>query len=391
MALRENQTVGITAACLCTKHLFTTSVQRSTLPLHAWACHCSSCRRVTGALYTTSAPWPGEPPSDELLGDLSRWHFSDKVDLLFCGVCSSPMFWAIKQVNLGIKLAFFTGALRNTNDAKLFEIKNHEFVSSTGDGGASVWLKRLGRDQDDVPRWTGKAGASKPVDPVWPSTEDLRRLREKYMAQSVVAIRCHCGGVDLRLRRDAAHFASTKAENLPFFIDPSSHKMLATFDACDSCRMFFGGDVIHWTFALLRQLDFARLGEASSSFPKTTTELCKAVSDPMKDARLGSLSYFASSPDVQRYFCSRCSASIFYAVDDRPELVDIAVGVLGTEDGARAESFLSWDLGSSIGGEKDVVGGWREEMIRTVRENAEEWRVAMTYAKNWRRVMKENK
>src|SRR5688572_25476860 len=88
----SQETVELTASCLCKNHVFTTSVPSSSLPLEASTCHCTSCRRVSGALYTHDTVWPG--PMDPITSDgLSLYQMTKNVALLFCGQCSSPMFW----------------------------------------------------------------------------------------------------------------------------------------------------------------------------------------------------------------------------------------------------------------------------------------------------------
>uniref|UniRef100_A0A8H7MXZ9 CENP-V/GFA domain-containing protein n=1 Tax=Bionectria ochroleuca TaxID=29856 RepID=A0A8H7MXZ9_BIOOC len=116
-------------------------------------------------------------------------------------------------------------------------------------------------------------------------------------------------------------------KDLPWFVDPEKLKHMCGFDPCDSCRPMFGVDMVHWTFVLAQQVEFAE--NTGKPFPADTLQLKEAISGGTdRDPRLGTLSLYASSPDVQRYFCSRCSASVFYAVDDRPELLDVAAGLL---------------------------------------------------------------
>jgi len=56
-----------------------------------------------------------------------------------------------------------------------------------------------------------------------------------------------------------------------------------------------------------------------------------------------SLKVFKSSGDVQRHFCSKCGASVFYDIAKEPETVDVAFGVLRAKDGSLARSFFEWD------------------------------------------------
>lgn len=56
----------------------------------------------------------------------------------------------------------------------------------------------------------------------------------------------------------------------------------------------------------------------------------------------GTLKSFRSSDRVTRYFCGHCGAMVFWTGEDRPELIDVAVGLLDAESGARAEDWLKW-------------------------------------------------
>jgi hypothetical protein len=56
----------------------------------------------------------------------------------------------------------------------------------------------------------------------------------------------------------------------------------------------------------------------------------------------GTLKHYESSPDVHRYFCNDCGATLFYNADDRRHYTDVAMGLLEAPEGARAESWFSW-------------------------------------------------
>ncbi|KAM5344420.1 hypothetical protein ACJ41O_012956 [Fusarium nematophilum] len=382
MATDRIDRVEITAQCLCKVNTFTTSVPQSDLPLPGSICHCTSCRHVSGAMYTSDVVWPG-PINNVLASNLSRYAHTANVTLLFCGTCSSPMFWWEHHHGQPEVLDVLTGVLQN-QESVLVRFTHQKFVGDTVDGGASPWLQRLNVDGGKLQCWKHQAGKSEQLDTDWPPMDDLPKAEDKTGPETY-PIRCHCRGVDLVLRRGDAEFAAMQAESLPFFIEPTTHKHLASFDSCNSCRSMFGVDIVNWAFCLLHQLDFAA-SAGESGFPRSTPELKGAVSSPDRDPHLGTLAMYESSPDVQRYFCSRCSASVFYAVDDRPDLVDVAVGLLGAPEGARAESLLVWSLGSKVGGEEDVAGGWREGIVQSVRGTAEDWRIRRDYPKTWRRL-----
>lgn len=292
------------------------------------------------------------------------------------------MFWDNPQ-DPDYDLGVFTGTLENIK-GDIVKITSHIFTQDTIDGGATMWLRQPNEDGSGAKRYaTHTEGEEYPSD--WPAPESLTGFEAKK--ENNIPLRCKCKGVDLKLER--GDYTSKKREELPWFIDPQTHKRLAGFGSCDSCRLASGNDMFNWTYSELKCISFPSSDKATSTFPASSSEL-KALVD-RKDPRFGTLTYFASSEGVQRYFCSTCSATIFYAADDRQEIVDVAIGCLDASDGARAEGFLSWAFGTTglVGKKKDTDGGWREGFVKKVQDESEKWRVERGYPKNWRRIERE--
>ncbi|QDS73860.1 hypothetical protein FKW77_006800 [Venturia effusa] len=326
--------ITLTAECLCKAHIFTTQVPRSQLPL--------------------------------------------KASVLFCGTCSTPMFFNNPQnpEDPGV----FTGCLRNIG-TDILRFESHIFVGDTVDGGASVWLQHPNADGSVAKRYAKRSDGEE-LPPDWPDPSSMAGFDARSEQESL-PIHCRCKGVDFRLHR--SDYLGKRKEEIPWFIDDKNGKMIASFDACDSCRLQAGIDLFYWTFAEMKNISF-RDG-VEGKFPGNIKELAAAVD--AGDERMGTLGYYQSSPDVHRYFCKTCSAVIFFASDRREEVVDIAVGVLDSADGARAEGFLSWTLGGPVSWAKDFKGGWREGMLERVVDEAEKWRVGRGYPKNRRRIESE--
>jgi hypothetical protein len=275
--------------------------------------------------------------------------------------------------------------------------EDHIFVGDTVDGGASCWLRGMNGDGESVKVWLGGREESEevPAGVRWPAVKEFlghgADLKAADGEKGNVPIRCHCGGVDFVLRAGEAQREFEERQKrggeLPWFVDPVTHKLLGGMDGCDSCRIWSGSEVFNWTFTLLKHLSFARA--EMGAFPRDPTQLRAAVEakdGSARDSRLGTLAVYASSPDVQRYFCGRCSASVFYAVDDRPDLVDVAVGLLDSPDGARADSVISWSFGGPMVWRQDMAKTWRGRMLHAVEKEVEEWRIERGYPKGWHRV-----
>lgn len=387
----QDQTVTLTSQCLCKAHTFTASTPASSLPIEASACHCTSCRHSTGAMYSMDVDWPGAT-DDITNSDLHRFDFTSRVKILFCGTCGTPMFFECRYQGPDgpVTTGVFSGTLANTPHPNLIRITDHIFVGDTVDGGASMWLRHPNADGTPAKRWTTGKGKSPELPADWPTS--VPPPPPPAQGPIEVPIWCKCRGVDLVLRPDFSSFP--KDAELLWFVDPESKKLLASFDACDSCRLAVGVDMVHWTFALLQHIRFASSPPSDDDrpFPRTAQELKAALSAPAgdRDPRLGALALYASSADAQRYFCSRCSATVFYACDQRQDMVDVAVGVLGAPSGAaRAEEVLAWSLGGKVAWREDVVGGWREGLVLAIEKEAEQFRIERGLPVNFRRKIKE--
>ncbi|KAJ9414288.1 hypothetical protein FOXG_12176 [Fusarium oxysporum f. sp. lycopersici 4287] len=378
----EDQNITLTAQCLCKAHTFTTKVPRSKLPLPASVCHCTSCRNATGAMYNSNIDWPGS--ADEIHNsDLKSYKFTSNCKILFCGSCSCPMFWDAHYKDQPQNFGVFTGVLNNVDVDNLINFTRQIFVGDTVDGGVSPWLQNVNGDREKPRRWMERPKDGGELDEGWPAAN--QDARSEVPPVTDIPIRCHCKGVDLVFRPGNVDFSTMEADAIPSYIEPKSHKHLATLDPCPSCRLSVGVDIMNWTFVMPQQIDFPKKTNGSN-FPRNTHDLKSAVDNPDRDPRYGTLAIYRSSPDVQRYFCSRCSATVFYTVDDRPEVIDVAVALLHAPEGARAESILTWHLGAKMMGEWDFGRGWRKDLAMSVKDTSERWRIEKGYPKTWRRI-----
>lgn len=378
MASTDDSTLALTAHCLCKTNIFTTKVSRSKFPLPAPICHCWSCRHVTGALYTSSARWP-ESRSNVDLSKLRVYSFTPRVNLLFCPTCSTPMFWEMLN-EPGKPLGVLPGTLKNDGVTPIRFVEQ-SFVDDTIDGGASVWLQNANGDGSQCKRFKFEEESADTGDELpsnWPPESELIGFEKK--TEDSMPIRCRCRGVDLILHR--GDYTGTKKEDLPWNVDPETHKLSTVFCGCDSCRLQGGIDLWYWAFVELKHLSAS---DGVTPFPRSKNELkaCIDKGDPL----VGSLAYHASTTraGVLRFFCNTCSATVFFAEDDRPGLLDVSVGLFDAPDGARAEGFLSWSFGE-IDFKSDADGGWRARHFEGVEMEAEKWRRARGYPKNWRRL-----
>ncbi|RGP76873.1 hypothetical protein FLONG3_4956 [Fusarium longipes] len=383
--MSTQQDIKLTAQCLCKAFIFTAEVSRQKLPLQASICHCTSCRNVTGAMYSSDTDWPGSQ-EEVLTSALKRYQFTSNVSIMFCGTCSTPLFWHEHYQNEPQNIGVFTGALRDVEIKDLIRFADQIFVGDTQDGGVSPWLQHVNPDGSSTRMWKGRRNKSEELKDDW--LQSVASPVSENVSKEGIILHCRCKGVQFVFRPSNVDFSEADASSVPFYIDPKSHKHLATLDPCSYCRLSVGVDMMNWTFVLPAQIEFADDPE-KDTFPRNTHELKDAVESPERDPRYGTLAMYRSSPDVQRYFCSRCSALVFYTVDDRPDVIDIAVGLLHAPEGARAESLLAWHLGAKTMGDEEVGDTWRDAFARSVNEAAEKWRIEKGYSKTWARIAAE--
>ncbi|KAI0163933.1 Mss4-like protein [Xylariaceae sp. FL1272] len=380
-------TVTLVAQCLCQAHRFTAEVSQSALPLKGVFCHCDTCRHTTGALYSSDVPWPGDNNAIRE-STLRRYALFDSLAILFCDTCSSPMFFERKDPEQRtLAYGALSGILTNADVESLVQITDHICVGDTIDGGASPWLRNLNTETNQPSSWVGRRGESQKLCSDWPGVNDLPNDATDIPVDEI-PIRWACNGVNLVFHKPTSEYASKPRSELPWFIDPVTNKSSGGFDVCDSCRLSSGADIFHWTFASFQHLSFSEK-DAKPVFPKSSIELNAAVSAKDRDPLWGTLTSYESSADVRRYFCSKCSACVFYAADERSEMVDIAIGLLESPDGARAEALVSWNFGGTCVWRQDVAGGWRDALVEKVERAADSWRERRAYPKNWRRILKE--
>ncbi|KAK4226387.1 hypothetical protein QBC38DRAFT_230047 [Podospora fimiseda] len=399
------QTIRISAQCLCKTHTYIKDdfviPHDSSEPIKAITCHCDSCRHITGALTGSRAIlWSDNEESDWMFDSSHNWGprrytISNHMTLLFCWKCSSPLFVVDTSSEETQKIRYWvcSGVLGKEMTRLKVDWGTHVYVGNTKDGGGVNWFS----GDSGGKKWLGKGGMSEEVKGYWPPLEAQKKKVEEEEVEEEVRLKCHCGGVNLVVKAGEAkrefEKQASEGKELPWFVDPRNHKSLGVFDGCDSCRLQSGVEIFNWTFFLLKHIGFA---DGKEGFPLTTAELKAAVQEaerdgPNEDEKFGTLAWYASSDDVQRYFCSRCAACVFYCVDDRPDIADVAVGLLDAKDGARAESIISWEFGGKIGWREDMGMSWRENLLYMVEKEVEEWREKRGYPKGWRRIVGEEK
>lgn len=257
--------------------------------------------------------WPETELKDT--SKLTKFAFSKTADTYHCTTCGTLMFWGRNSEPKSLEVS--TGILENAE--KLITFDGHCYVGDTKDSGFSDWVTDIGgksiqrthadHDSKVLPRW-------------WKDTETQQGQRDVVR----LPFHCLCKGVNMYITRptqESMHADPQQGkEKEPWYIGKRDRYAARTC-ACNSCRMAAGVDIVEWAFV-----------------PKINIKLANGE-DYRTDT--GTLQAYESSKDNTRYFCGRCGANIFWVGSERPELIDVAVGLIDAPSGAKAMDWLEWD------------------------------------------------
>lgn len=321
-------------------------------PVYAEMCHCDTCRYTTGALGVPFSPLKTSP-SAATLNKLQAYRSSDVVTRYFCPTCGCFCVFYTAPRN---QWYFVSGAIEHhpaietpTEPNSIFKVMRHAHILDTKDGGLAPFLLQLGNRS--VPTWAG-------VPPPMSASQDSFDLpHEKVMSMlgassenstrppkedSYLTAKCHCGGVNLLIKR-ANHAPGNKSRGNY----PDATKYPTYLCACRSCRLSTGISLCPWTLVNAENVFNGR------SAPESPARITFGFDASIPDANPGlSMKHYWSSPDTCRSFCNKCGAAILYWCAQRPEELDITVGILRSDDGNLARKWLGWVWGEcSFSGE----------------------------------------
>jgi len=306
----EHAAKTLTAACHCKSVRFTISVPADALPLKVHLCHCSVCRHSTGMLCLFHAPLPAgvapqfiAPSSPQ---NLTQYVLPGLLSLRhFCSTCGCHIGDRSRDANNWVLSSAIFDA--NREEVGIWKINKHIYTASAP-GGLHEWLPRIGDQQIEI--------ASDEIETNL--VEDSVKIMEHEAARTLTA-KCHCGGVSLSIKHPTKEMLEDT--EIQEWVSPlDSTKWVAVLDVCDDCRLVNGTNVVGWAF-----------------IPKI------AISPAVPTSLLvGTSKFYASSKNVQRTFCGTCGATVFYSCDERPNIPDVAVGILRASEGVSAENWLTW-------------------------------------------------
>ncbi len=337
-------------ACACRQITGTIDISNCSLPLDLDFCHCFICRHSSGQLAISGflcprAPDNG-PPTLKITSKEQPISYKATEELIryFCGACGASVYFAIPASG---NYVICSGLLDQAEGILTF--KQHIFVASTKDGGMSSWI--------EGPAWTEWPEQSEVFQPPTKPAETTEKpisAQEGGESSEKAKLKCycHCRGVEFYITRPDQGSTNVFSIPVPDIFTPChthSHlsqeqkpqqetqeqnegewwlrangtKYLAGFCACNDCRLATGYDLQAWMFAPeknIRQLDGKEI-----------------------DFTMGTLKTYSHSPGAYRDFCGKCGATVFWRHEERHKgLIDISVGLLDADEGARAEEWLEW-------------------------------------------------
>ncbi|KAJ5389372.1 uncharacterized protein N7496_000440 [Penicillium cataractarum] len=344
----STSTKTLKASCHCHATQFTITLPVTSLPLKIHLCHCTICRYVHGAPCCFHSPLPPgvdldfiAPSSKESLTSYTHPSFQSRK--WFCKTCGCHIGDSslTGDVSWTISTAVYDA---NAGEKGVWRFNSHMCPGSTGDGGLSgvfgeVEGVKLGMWDVDLPATStatataGRDDAGTRIATAIPAEESHEdKLNTKPDPEDKLLAQCHCGGVSFHISRPRESFINSPAsQNWLFPLDKT--RWLASLDVCDDCRLTTGTNVIGWMFV-------------------PTDHISPALPSNLL---VGTSKAYHSTEDVARTFCGTCGATVFYWCKERPEIVDVATGLLRAPEGVMAEKWAIWRAGRL---------GWPENGLR---------------------------
>ncbi|KAI1662476.1 Mss4-like protein [Daldinia decipiens] len=395
-----SRNVKVVISCLCgaAKQTVVLRTNESTSgPLGVDLCHCYDCRHSSGLLCVSYAPTQVPRSLDNLVAypDESAQPSATTPRRYFCGVCGCHMFrysavgdgeidksWEVATGTI-IGRAGVDDELAQVDDGKeepLLRYARHVNADSTNDGGLSPFIKLIEGTEPFEEGWINESRGG-----------DSKGILEAH---------CHCKTVRFYITRPDASSrlprsgfsdlivpgatspreAVDNPRDEKWWLRPQSQdnpdltRYMAGTCACQSCQLAAGFEIQTWAFVPRSNIFFQPPAAAASSSSSSSFSDALPLDFPTLRQTYSPLRTYESSPGVFREFCPRCGASVFWHDRWRPGLIDVSVGLLTADEGARAESWLDWWRGR-VSFQEDAgngrVGGvarWGKDVVETLAE-----------------------
>ncbi|KAI1276373.1 hypothetical protein F5Y07DRAFT_134393 [Xylaria sp. FL0933] len=317
--------------------------------------------------------------------------------------------WAV-ATGVIVGLQEGTQEVHDTGNEVLMRYTKHINTADTKDGGLSPFIQRVGDSSEleclpHFPHTPTKIKESIQESPPDVEVKTYSGENSKVEGESLNAF-CHCGTVQFHITRPNAastlprsnvpdlmvpyHTGSPQVKNpddKKWWLRPALGsnsrappqglstgkgeltRYMAGTCACVSCRLTSGFEIQTWAF-IPRVNIFFHIRDNGTDLPgndsRAPSESQKIIPLDFSTLPANILTSYESSPGVRREFCSRCGATVFWRDRWRPELMDVSVGLLDADEGARAETWLDWWTGR-VSFAEDAEIGRTGEIARSAR------------------------
>jgi hypothetical protein len=353
----------VKASCHCGINTFRVRFDQNLIPFSSELCHCNTCRHVTGEMAFYHVPIQGRPLVGSIGNtlveerDLNGYRVSPDVVRYLCGRCSAKMFMCKNETDWYVS----GGVLERTEG--IMKLGCHVHVAETKDGGIADQLPTV--DGVDLPRYSAQEG-SEELPMGWRS--DSLKSRQESKGMKCLNAYCQCGAIKIYITRPDELSLKPTAP-YPHVICPVHNRLstihnikdekwwladygpilptkyLASHCVCIPCRRESGFDIQSWVFA-----SRTNVFNAGSKTPIN-------LSGDGIGCRPKDLKQYLASPGRYNEFCGKCGATVFWWQDERPDVIDISVGLLDQDqDGVRAEEWLKWHK-ERVGFAEDTMVG----------------------------------
>ena len=319
----NQETTILQFSCACRKVTGSATIPSQGLPLPITFCHCNICRHQTGLLCGSYLTLPDGSTNVSFQGPLTTYKTSKNVSRSFCSHCGANILFHDSNYP---RPDICSGVLAKGEGT--IKPREHIFAPDTKDGGLTPWLP-------EVPAWEGFCQQSEQAE-----IKVDRQVMDVNGEGLDLHAHCQCQGVRFKITRPneqsrnltapypdllqpiSAGNAPDHSANTEWWLSSNGKKYLAGTCACNSCRLASGFDIQVWAF--VPRANIVQLNGDSIDFS------------------IGSLTGYRSSEGIERHFCRTCGATVFWCSEKRPGIIDVSVGLLDADEGARAESWLEW-------------------------------------------------
>lgn len=391
----------VTIDCLCGS-----SRQRLTVPTHPYflTSDAEIDRHGSGVLFVSHLVI--DPPEPQKLSELSH-HEYDAGTRFFCGTCGCHVFQKFTASAASASLARTMGDTQLPTE--LFGVATGVIVESPSE---KMCVRFGSAPVDDT--CDGGLGPYLPVAEMKGRTRKPQIEAQEETSNDTVLAACGCGSVKLLIQRPeripGIGGESIMEVELPYspypdlmfpykttpkdkLDNPSDEKWylrrtgtklgyLAGTCACRSCRLSAGYEIQTWAFIPRLAIKISVSSNSVTNSKHLTSQAKYETEDDKSHIPLdfemlrhlppgrNPLRSYESSRGVLREFCHICGATVFWHSNERPDLIDVSVGLLQAREGARAEGLLAWWLERCSFAEdagldrKGWVKDWAESLIQ---------------------------